>query len=36
MVENIDVFDFKLSEQELYEIATLDTGVRSGPDPDKF
>ncbi|NQX18176.1 aldo/keto reductase [Rathayibacter sp. VKM Ac-2857] len=31
---NIDVFDFELSEDELARIDALDTGVRSGPDPD--
>ncbi|NRG39325.1 aldo/keto reductase [Rathayibacter sp. VKM Ac-2835] len=31
---NIDVFDFELSDDELTRIDGLDTGVRSGPDPD--
>ncbi|MCJ1703920.1 aldo/keto reductase [Rathayibacter sp. VKM Ac-2926] len=31
---NIDVFDFELSDDELARIDALDTGVRSGPDPD--
>ncbi|NQX03494.1 aldo/keto reductase [Rathayibacter sp. VKM Ac-2856] len=31
---NIDVFDFELSDDELARIDSLDTGVRSGPDPD--
>ncbi|QHF24405.1 aldo/keto reductase [Rathayibacter sp. VKM Ac-2804] len=31
---NIDVFDFELSDDELTRIDELDTGVRSGPDPD--
>ncbi len=34
--QNIDVFDFELSGQELEQIATLDTGVRVGKDPDEF
>ena len=32
--ENVDVFDFALTEDELARIDALDTGVRSGPDPD--
>ncbi len=32
---NIDVFDFELSDDELARIDALDTGVRSGPDPDE-
>ncbi|WP_454301525.1 aldo/keto reductase [Salana multivorans] len=31
---NFDVFDFDLSAEELAQIDALDTGVRSGPDPD--
>ncbi|QHC58912.1 aldo/keto reductase [Rathayibacter sp. VKM Ac-2760] len=31
---NFDVFDFELSDDELTRIDALDTGVRSGPDPD--
>ena len=31
---NFDVFDFDLSADELGRIDALDTGVRSGPDPD--
>ena len=31
---NFDVFDFELSDDELARIDALDTGVRSGPDPD--
>jgi len=34
--ENIDVFDFELSEQELESLATLDAGRRIGPDPNTF
>jgi 2,5-diketo-D-gluconate reductase A len=34
IAENFDVFDFELSEAELAAIDALDTGVRSGPDPD--
>jgi 2,5-diketo-D-gluconate reductase A len=36
LVENIDVFDFELSPEEMAAIATLDTGVRYGPSPDEF
>jgi 2,5-diketo-D-gluconate reductase A len=32
--ENIDVFDFELSEDDMASVATLDTGNRIGPDPD--
>ncbi|THG34293.1 aldo/keto reductase [Glaciibacter flavus] len=31
---NFDVFDFELSTDELASIDALDTGIRSGPDPD--
>ncbi|MFF2653108.1 aldo/keto reductase [Streptomyces sp. NPDC058045] len=31
---NFDVFDFELTGDELARIDALDTGVRSGPDPD--
>ena len=34
--ENIDVFDFQLSERDLGAIAELDRGERTGPDPDRF
>ncbi|WP_261720362.1 aldo/keto reductase [Streptomyces sp. FZ201] len=32
--ENLDVFDFTLSEEEMAAIAALDRGLRTGPDPD--
>ncbi len=35
IAENIDVFDFELTADELTRIDALDTGVRSGPDPDE-
>jgi 2,5-diketo-D-gluconate reductase A len=35
IAENLDVFDFELSTQELAAIDTLDAGVRNGPDPDE-
>ncbi|MEV6183232.1 aldo/keto reductase [Streptomyces sp. NPDC052015] len=34
--ENLDVFDFVLSDDEMAAIATLDRGLRTGPDPDTF
>ena len=34
IAENFDVFDFELTAAELAAIDALDTGVRSGPDPD--
>ena len=36
MVENISVFDFELSEQELATIDAMNVDYRSGPDPDTF
>ncbi|WP_329375419.1 aldo/keto reductase [Streptomyces sp. NBC_01483] len=32
--ENIDVFDFALSDEEMTAIAAIDRGQRIGPDPD--
>ena len=34
IAENFDVFDFELTPDEVAAIDALDTGVRSGPDPD--
>lgn len=34
IAENFDVFDFALGADELAQLDGLDTGVRSGPDPD--
>jgi 2,5-diketo-D-gluconate reductase A len=34
--ENIDVFDFELSEDDMAAIARLDAGERTGPDPATF
>src|SRR5262249_47227485 len=34
IAENIDVFDFELTADEVAAIDALDTGVRGGPDPD--
>lgn len=34
IAENLDVFDFELTGDELAQIDALDLGVRGGPDPD--
>lgn len=34
--ENIDVFDFVLDADDLAQIATLESGRRTGPNPDEF
>jgi 2,5-diketo-D-gluconate reductase A len=34
--ENIEIFDFELSENEMAAIARLETGERTGPDPSTF
>jgi 2,5-diketo-D-gluconate reductase A len=34
IAENLDVFDFALTDDQLAQIDALDTGVRGGPDPD--
>jgi 2,5-diketo-D-gluconate reductase A len=34
--ENISVFDFKLDQEDLAAIATLETGIRTGLNPDEF
>ena len=34
IAENLDVFDFELSGDELAAIDALDTGRRGGPEPD--
>lgn len=33
IAENIDIFNFALSDEEMAKIDALDTGVRGGPDP---
>ena len=35
IAENFDVFDFQLSADDVAVIDALETGVRSGPDPDE-
>ena len=34
--ENIEIFDFELSDEEMAEFAKLDSGERTGPDPATF
>ena len=34
--ENIDIFDFELTSEEMDRIEALDRGERTGPDPDAF
>ncbi|MET0934065.1 MAG: aldo/keto reductase [Mycetocola sp.] len=34
IAENLDVFDFELTADEIAQIDALDTGVRGGPEPD--
>ncbi|QKW19769.1 aldo/keto reductase [Kitasatospora sp. NA04385] len=34
--QNLDVFDFALTEDDMAAIAATDRGLRTGPDPDRF
>ncbi|RJL35719.1 aldo/keto reductase [Bailinhaonella thermotolerans] len=34
--ENLDVFDFELTDEDMASIATSDRGLRTGPNPDEF
>jgi 2,5-diketo-D-gluconate reductase A len=34
--ENVEIFDFELSEDDMAAIARLDAGERTGPDPSTF
>jgi 2,5-diketo-D-gluconate reductase A len=34
--ENIDIFDFDLTSEQVDRIEALDRGMRTGPDPDRF
>jgi 2,5-diketo-D-gluconate reductase A len=34
--ENIEIFDFELSDEDMAEFARLDSGERIGPDPETF
>ena len=36
IVENLAAADLTLSDDELAQIATLDRGFRTGPNPDEF
>jgi 2,5-diketo-D-gluconate reductase A len=36
IAENVDIFDFDLTADELAAIDTLDTGVRGGPDAESI
>ena len=36
MGQNLDVFDFELSEAQMAAVSALHDGTRSGPDPDEF
>lgn len=36
MLENIGIYDFKLSEEQMDELDALNENLRSGPDPDEF
>lgn len=36
LIENIDVFDFQLSSADMNAIATLESGMRTGPNPDEM
>jgi 2,5-diketo-D-gluconate reductase A len=36
LAENLDLFDFALTEAEMAAMAALDEGARCGPDPDRF
>lgn len=36
MRQNLDVFDFELSDEQMAAVSALHNGTRSGPDPDVF
>lgn len=36
LAENLDLFDFALTAEDMADIARLDTGERTGPDPSTF
>lgn len=36
LAENINVFDFSLDAEDMAAIATLDSNLRTGPNPDEF
>jgi len=36
MIANAAIFDFRLSEEEMARLNTLNEDLRVGPDPDTF
>ena len=36
LIENIDIFDFSLSKEDMEKIDSLNKDLRVGPDPDNF
>ena len=36
MSENLDVFGFELTDEQMASVSALHHGTRSGPDPDTF
>lgn len=36
MVENLDVFNFSLTDEEMAQLDALNDGLRCGPDPETF
>lgn len=36
MVENLDIFNFSLTDEEMAQLDALNDGLRCGPDPEKF
>ena len=36
ITSNADIFDFELSKEDINFLDSLETGQRSGPDPDNF
>ncbi|MGN4127701.1 aldo/keto reductase [Lysinibacillus sphaericus] len=36
MTENLDVFDFSLTDEEMAKLDAINDGLRCGPDPEKF
>ena len=36
LIENIDIFDFNLSKDDMDRIDSLNKDLRVGPDPDNF
>ncbi|MDO6732168.1 aldo/keto reductase [Marinovum sp. 2_MG-2023] len=35
-IQNLDIFDFELTDAEMQKMKTLDLGMRTGPDPSVF